>query len=235
MGRGRGDDPAEAARVDASGPAADGKSRHPDHGPVHAGRRGTVPPACPSARGGIESIHSPLLPDGRQCAGKSVGVKADSRQRKMTMSARLSDSVRRQHEGCSLWPGHRNAQGYGVVNHHGRCMLAHRLAWELRNGPIPRRLCVLHRCDVPPCVNPDHLFLGTKRDNTQDAIEKGRHKIPRISGEKNGAAKLSVADVRWIRAKAKLGVMQDELACQFGVAQSTISLIVSGRTWITVA
>lgn len=78
--------------------------------------------------------------------------------------------------GCHLWTGSTN-KCYGVVGKGGRSggmFQAHRLSWEFSNGPIPDGLHVLHKCDTPACVNPDHLFLGTNGDNIRDAIAKGR-------------------------------------------------------------
>lgn len=77
-------------------------------------------------------------------------------------------------EGCIEWPRSRNVAGYGRVYWDKKVRLAHRLAYELTNGPIPAGLCVLHKCDHPPCINPDHLFLGTPFDNMQDMVLKGR-------------------------------------------------------------
>ena len=81
-------------------------------------------------------------------------------------------------EGCWLWTGARSTEGYGYIgvgprrNH--KDVLAHRLMWELTYGPIPNGLWVLHRCDTPSCVRPDHLFLGTHQDNMDDMKRKGR-------------------------------------------------------------
>lgn len=77
-------------------------------------------------------------------------------------------------KGCWLWTGSKNRQGYGETMFRKRHLRANRVAYELANGPIPEGLMVLHSCDNPPCVNPDHLFLGTGTDNMQDCIRKGR-------------------------------------------------------------
>ena len=79
--------------------------------------------------------------------------------------------------GCILWTGSVNKRGYGQIQlagRGGRPVLAHRLSWELANGPMASGMCVLHRCDVPGCVNPAHLFLGTRADNQRDMAIKGR-------------------------------------------------------------
>lgn len=79
--------------------------------------------------------------------------------------------------GCWPWQGSKNQSGYGLYHYMGKHTTAHRVAWQVFTGDrIPNGLLVLHRCDNPPCVNPEHLFLGTNRDNTLDAIAKGRMK-----------------------------------------------------------
>ena len=81
-------------------------------------------------------------------------------------------------DGCWLWQGSRNNKGYGQLSKGGRSggsVLTHRYSWEIHNGPIPDGLCVCHRCDNPPCVNPEHLFLGTYKDNAVDRRDKGRN------------------------------------------------------------
>lgn len=80
-------------------------------------------------------------------------------------------------DGCWVWTGARNAQGYGRMTAGSRgagYLRAHRVSWELANGPVPKGLWVLHRCDNPPCVNPAHLWLGTRLDNMRDCSAKGR-------------------------------------------------------------
>ncbi len=84
-------------------------------------------------------------------------------------------------KGCLPWLAIKMSKGYGQIRLNGRMQLAHRVIYELVVGPIPDGLCVLHRCDNPPCVNPEHLFTGTPQDNTDDSMRKGRHSS-RIDG-----------------------------------------------------
>jgi len=96
------------------------------------------------------------------------------------LRARLWMKVRVRENGCWEWVGAaRGARGdlvgYGSIGVRGKCVLPHRLVWSWFNGEIPEDMCILHRCDNPVCVNPDHLFIGTRVDNAQDAISKGRN------------------------------------------------------------
>ena len=91
------------------------------------------------------------------------------------------ESVQQVPSGCWMWARPLNPSGYGVLNGKGKLdKLAHRLSWILHHGPIPKELAVCHRCDVRACVNPDHLFLGTWKDNVRDCWAKGRGRKPRI-------------------------------------------------------
>lgn len=131
--------------------------------------------------------------------------------------------------GCWNWTASTREGGYGRfgIGAHGG-ILAHRYSYILHNGEIPDGLCVLHHCDNPSCVRPDHLFLGTKADNARDKVSKGRQSHPR--GELNPKSKLSEAAVRVI--KKLLGrIPQLELAQSFNVSQQTINNIAKGRRW----
>lgn len=132
-------------------------------------------------------------------------------------------------DGCWLWRACTIPDGYGMF----RDKLAHRTSWEMENGPIPPGMHVCHHCDNPPCVRPDHLFLGTASDNMQDRNAKGRHYSTK--GEGNGHAKLAASDVPRVKQMAKAGQSYREIAGSLGVSRSSIAHIVKGRTWKEVA
>jgi hypothetical protein len=135
-------------------------------------------------------------------------------------------------ESCWLWTGHRDKDGYGILPYDGKLLRAHRVSWELHNGPIPAGIKVLHSCDTPPCVNPAHLFAGTQRRNIEDMIAKGRGRYSDRHGERNSAAKLSECDVLTIRAEyAAGGVTHADLAAGYGVCATLIGLIVRRERW----
>lgn len=132
---------------------------------------------------------------------------------------------------CWLWQGTRLRDGYGMIGvRHPKVtqLLVHRVSWELANGPIPAGRQVLHRCDNPPCVRPDHLFLGTNRANVADRVAKGRSRG--ASRERNAKAKLTSEQVAQIRALYRKGAHQ-HLDLRFGVTRSTIYHIARGWTW----
>lgn len=127
--------------------------------------------------------------------------------------------------GCWVWQKGIQSYGYGTV-WYGETRsrrLAHRVLYELHRGPIPDGLFVLHRCDNPPCVNPDHLFLGTARDNAQDCVSKGRW--PSKAGMNSTLTPKAVQDIR------TSGESQKVLADRYGVSQSTISRAKNGKCW----
>lgn len=109
--------------------------------------------------------------------------------------------------------------------------LAHRASWMLYCGPIPAGMNVLHRCDVPPCVRPDHLFLGTQQENVMDMHAKGRGTDN--SGERNPSARLTVDDVLLVR-KLRGQVRRRTIAAMFGVSVATVDAIFSRKLWSSV-
>lgn len=146
---------------------------------------------------------------------------------------RLMSKVDKKQTGCWEWTGAKRKKGYGSFQWGGKPWAAHRAAWTMFRGPIPEGLVVCHRCDNPPCINPDHLFIGTARDNVGDAIAKGRRprmqQVRRAIGENHGRALLTEDDVRFIRSHRALG--SRSLAMRFGVARSTVKNVLAGETW----
>lgn len=137
-------------------------------------------------------------------------------------------------ESCWLWLGSSNRRGYGAIDVDGVLLRSHRVSWELANGPIPDGLYVLHRCDNPSCVNPEHLFIGTQKENMQDCSRKGRK--AGLAGNENPAAKLTAEDVHNIRKLHATGVGGNQIAKMYPqVSLSAIFRIIARRSWQSVA
>lgn len=142
-------------------------------------------------------------------------------------------------DGCWNWTASLK-MGYGQMKIAGVFIAAHRFSFELHNTKIPVGMFVCHHCDNRRCVRPDHLFLGTPKDNIVDAANKGRLASQRIGspqrlnvprGERQNLAKLTEDAVRTIRSLYLDGWTQVQLAQRFGVRQCSISSILCGKTW----
>lgn len=131
---------------------------------------------------------------------------------------------------CWLWTAHTNRDGYGRVGFDRKVMYAHRLSFEMANGPIPDGMHVLHRCDNPGCVNPSHLFFGTHLDNMRDMLAKGRRWLPK--GESHGGAKLTGKDVIAIRVDPR---SHRRIAADYKVTHSAVGLIKRRVNWRHIA
>ena len=160
---------------------------------------------------------------------------------------------------CLEWKAARGSTGYGQCRISGKLYRAHRVAWEMANGPVPDGLDVLHKCDNPPCVNVEHLFLGTHTDNMHDMFAKGRKVVARGErhgshlhpeclargdrhgshlhpesvprGERNRNAKLNEEKVRRIFQLRGEGWTQARLGAEFGVSDVSIADVLSRKKW----
>jgi len=158
---------------------------------------------------------------------------------------RLASEVRflskvQKTEGCWEWQARREPFGHGSFYFQGRMVKAHRVAWMLFRGEIPEGMCVLHHCDNPPCVNPEHLYIGTKADNHADMVKRGRKRRGKgvynstnmTRGEKHPSAKLTEELVRKLRDDYYLGGGSFlGLAKLYGCSYNASKSAILGLTW----
>lgn len=128
-------------------------------------------------------------------------------------------------DGCWPWQGTLTAEGYGQLG--TRSLRAHKVSYRIFKGEIPEGLLVLHTCHNPKCVNPNHLYLGTQRDNMDDKVLAGRV----AKGPGHGMAKLTEEDVRKIAVSLRQGWSCVYLASQYSVSRYCIWSIKKGLTW----
>ena len=152
-----------------------------------------------------------------------------TQEEKERIRSRLfSRSIPNDKTGCLEFTGSCSKSRYAMFKFRNKSFLVHRLSFAAFTGNVPEDMCVLHTCDNPRCINPDHLWLGTRGDNNRDSAEKGR----RACGTKNASCKLTALQVREIRSRC--GVKREShraLAEVFGVSHNTIGSIVRGDHW----
>lgn len=161
-----------------------------------------------------------------------------------TLEERFWDKVSiASKNACWLWKANKNNKGYGMIRLGGlqRKVLAHRVSYEIHKDKIPENLVVMHSCDNPGCVNPNHLFLGTMLDNAQDKVKKGRHrwgvcpenKPPVLRGCSHGNARFNKEQVKNIKQLLNEGQASRAIARLFKVDKKLILGIKHGRTYVS--
>lgn len=128
--------------------------------------------------------------------------------------------------GCHIWQRGANSYGYGIIRNGEKKVGAHRFAWERANGSIPEGMVICHSCDVPACVNVEHLFLGTQRDNLRDAAAKGRT----ARGEHHGGARWTEDQIREMHRLRAKGISYREIGDRFDTSGENIRVKVV-QTW----
>lgn len=175
-----------------------------------------------------ERCGTPFHPWPRRKTGKAR-MYCSNDCRRTPIAERLWSQVQKT-ERCWIWKGDADDDGYGRLwcNERRRSMRAHRVSWELHNDQIPDGFDVLHKCDNPPCVRPDHLFLGTNVENSADRDAKGRT----LRGEDHGMAIVTDALVREIRQRYQQGgINETMLGAEYGLSQTAVSQIVLKKCW----
>ncbi len=135
---------------------------------------------------------------------------------------------------CWLWTGASQPDGRGNLGRDGKTLSAPRVSWEMANGEIPEGQDVLHECDTPACVNPEHLFLGTQQDNDDDMRRKGRGYVPKDlqpEGEKHWRATITEGIARQVKALLGGGMRQCHVAGRLAISPNVVKGIAAGRTW----
>lgn len=148
-----------------------------------------------------------------------------------SLETRLWEKVEKT-STCWLWRASKNSKGYGLISVNGVLIVVSRVVYMMHYGNIPKGLFVCHTCDVRSCVRPDHLFLGSAKDNTQDMLNKGRGRNGGEKGENHPSAKLTLNQLLDAKARYDLGgVTQKQLAEELGVTKSCLANAFSGYTW----
>jgi len=149
-------------------------------------------------------------------------------KRKINLNlAFFKDKIKYHDNGCITWGSHVDGGGYGAIKMFGKTVKTHRLSWIMHYGEIKNNSWVLHKCDNPPCLNPEHLFLGNQSDNMLDAHKKRRLRTPYLD-----KAKINFDIAEKIRSEYKPGVItQKELGKKYGISRSNVGLIINNINW----
>lgn len=159
-----------------------------------------------------------------KCSRKLMNLDPDR-----TLKERLMSKVHVPEDPtkCWVWLGSK-VNGYGTISLNRKAARAHRVSWEVHKGIIPDGLLLRHLCNNPACVNPDHLKLGTHKDNSQDMVKNGRY---HLIGSRNSSAKIDERIVLLMRLCRSKGAKHSEIAEILRISESTVQNAVSGKTW----
>jgi len=184
-----------------------------------------------------------------KCPKCKIDFKGKRGQKYCSKSCKLLFHIK-QENGCWIWQGAQTNCGYGKIGHEKNHFSTHRFSYEIFNGKIPIGKIICHSCDNKLCCNPEHLWIGTQKENIQDAKRKGKlpkqfgrkhseetlkklkfRKRPDRRGEKHHLRKLKNNDVFEIRKLLNTGITQKEIGIRYGIHQSVISYIKNGKYW----
>jgi len=153
----------------------------------------------------------------------------DPHYKRKTMMERFYDKIDLiPFSTCWYWSGYLDKNGYGSLKINKSTKRAHRISYEIHKEPIPSGLIVMHSCDTPTCVNPDHLLVGTYAENSADMVKKGRSNSAR--GERSGSSKLKEKDIIEIRDLLNV-IPKNKIAALYGVNRGVIYKIMTRRIW----
>jgi hypothetical protein len=148
-----------------------------------------------------------------------------------SIKCRILGKIEKKENGCWIWNGGKSGDGYGAIKVNGRQISTHRQAFKEFIGEIYQGLCVCHKCDQPLCCNPDHLFLGTPKENTKDSVKKCRARCAKQNGSQNHSTKLDETIVRQIKELFSKGYMVTDLHDLTGIPLKTLEGIKYNITW----
>lgn len=182
---------------------------------------------CDQIKGKLELIRKEIARSRSLSEGRPIWHYARSKRPRTDQESIRDfwDSVDKSGE-CWLWRLGTDSHGYGIFRYNGKPRRVHRLAWTWTNGAVPDGLFVLHKCDTPACVNPDHLFLGTQGDNNNDCIRKARGN--RQHGSSRPDAKITEEQARQIFLDARSPI---EIGREYGVSDTTVRYIKKRKKW----
>lgn len=165
--------------------------------------------------GKCRTCKKPITVNGRQCSSCRWDVE------------RIFFSHIEKTDSCWIWKGTISVYGYGQIQVGKKHVHAHRYSWIFHKGVIPEKMFVCHSCDNTKCVNPNHLFIGTAKDNSKDMVYKKRH----CFGEKNGNHKYSESTIRLIVDMYNTGLSIRSVSKKMGIPFSTIQQVLSKKEW----